>query len=304
MEHAWERDELLEAADELTVKRMEEFVPQLLSKLHIECLIHGNVTKEKSLELVSILEDRLKSTQPLRPLLPPHLLRKREIQMVDGSSFMYEISNRYHKSSCTEAYFQCSTQSTPNNMLMQLLVQIISDPVMDILRNKEQLGYIVYSGLRRSNCVQGLRVIVQSEKHPSYLEQRIEAFLIKFREMLENMDDKEFETHKEALANIRLEKPKTLAAQTRIFWSEISLQQYHFNRAEEEVNYLRTITKQELLEFFDNYIRYGAPHRHKLSVHVLSQVEGGAGKMPPPDMETLSSSPNGLVNPPPYIKVS
>ncbi|KAL0270074.1 UNVERIFIED_CONTAM: hypothetical protein PYX00_007602 [Menopon gallinae] len=302
LEHAWQRDELLEAAEELTVKRMEDFVPQLLSKLHVECLIHGNVTKEKSLELVSILENRLKSTQPLRPLLPPHLLRKREIQIVDGSSFLYEISNRYHKSSCTETYFQCCTQSTPNNMLMEILVQIISDPAFDILRNKEQLGYIVYSGLRRSNCVQGLRMIIQSEKHPSYVEQRIEAFLSKFREMLVDMDEKEFETHKEALANIRLEKPKTLAAQTRIFWREISLQQYHFNRAEEEVKYLRTITKKELLEFFDNYIKYEAPHRRKLSVHVLSQVEGGAGTLPPPDLENLSSSSNGLVNPPPYSK--
>jgi secreted Zn-dependent insulinase-like peptidase len=42
---------------------------------------------------------------------------------------------------------------------------------------QEQLGYIVFSGIRRSNGVQGLRVIVQSERHPSYVDQRVEAFL-------------------------------------------------------------------------------------------------------------------------------
>jgi insulysin len=45
--------------------------------------------------------------------------------------------------------------------------------------NQEQLGYIVFSGIRRSNGVQGLRVIVQSERHPSYVDQRVEAFLTK-----------------------------------------------------------------------------------------------------------------------------
>lgn len=37
----------------------------------------------------------------------------------------------------------------------------------------------MFSGIRRSNGVQGLRVIVQSEKHPSYVDQRVEAFLAK-----------------------------------------------------------------------------------------------------------------------------
>jgi insulysin len=44
---------------------------------------------------------------------------------------------------------------------------------------QEQLGYIVFSGIRKSNGVQGLRVIVQSERHPSYVDQRVEAFLAK-----------------------------------------------------------------------------------------------------------------------------
>jgi len=38
-------------------------------------------------------------------------------------------------------------------------------------------GYIVFSGVRRSNGVQGLRVIVQSDKPAEYVESRIEVFL-------------------------------------------------------------------------------------------------------------------------------
>ena len=38
-------------------------------------------------------------------------------------------------------------------------------------------GYIIFSGVRRSKGVQGLRVIVQSDRTPEYVEGRIEAFL-------------------------------------------------------------------------------------------------------------------------------
>ena len=37
----------------------------------------------------------------------------------------------------------------------------------------------MFSGIRRNNGVQGLRVLVQSDKNPQYVESRIEAFLLK-----------------------------------------------------------------------------------------------------------------------------
>ena len=38
-------------------------------------------------------------------------------------------------------------------------------------------GYIVFSGVRRASGVQGLRIIVQSDREPVYVESRVEAFL-------------------------------------------------------------------------------------------------------------------------------
>jgi len=46
-----------------------------------------------------------------------------------------------------------------------------------VLRHREQLGYIVYSSVSRNNGVQGLTVVVQSERSPDYLEGRVEAFI-------------------------------------------------------------------------------------------------------------------------------
>lgn len=65
------------------------------------------------------------------------------------------------------------------------------------------------------------------------------------------ISNEEFERHKEALAKQRLEKPKTLVGLVQVFWSEITKQQYNFNRAVVEVAHLRTITKEQLLTFFN-----------------------------------------------------
>lgn len=64
------------------------------------------------------------------------------------------------------------------------------------------------------------------------------------------MPEEEFTKHKEALAVQRLEKPKQLSHQSSIYWSEITSQQYHFDRANVEVAFLRTITKSDIIEFY------------------------------------------------------
>lgn len=204
-------------------------------------------------------------------------MRNREVQLADGSNFVYEVENRLHRSSCTETYLQCSLQSTQSNMVLELFVQIITEPCFNILRTKEQLGYIVFSGIRRSNGVQGLRIIVQSDRHPAYVDQRVEAFLANMGEHIRQISDEEFERHREALAAQRLEKPKRLASLSARFWSEIISQQYNFDRANIEVAYLRTVTKEDIVRFYDDLISSRSPGRHKLAVHVVSMAEGGAG---------------------------
>lgn len=93
-------------------------------------------------------------------------------------------------------------------------------------------GYIVFSGPRRANGVQGLRFIIQSEKAPHYLESRVEAFLKTMEKSVEEMGEEAFQKHIQALAIRRLDKPKKLAAECAKYWGEIISQQYNFDRGE------------------------------------------------------------------------
>lgn len=93
-------------------------------------------------------------------------------------------------------------------------------------------GYIVFSGPRRANGVQGLRFIMQSEKAPHYLESRVEAFLCTMEKAVEEMSEEAFQKHIQALAIRRLDKPKKLSAECAKYWGEIISQQYNFDRGE------------------------------------------------------------------------
>lgn len=111
----------------------------MLSKMHIECLIHGNASKERALKLVDIVENHMMSAVNVSPLLPRQLLLNRELKLEDGCNYVYEVTNGVHKSSCIELYYQCGLQSTENNILLELIAQIIEEPCYDRLRTQVRL---------------------------------------------------------------------------------------------------------------------------------------------------------------------
>ncbi|XP_054654801.1 insulin-degrading enzyme isoform X2 [Dunckerocampus dactyliophorus] len=270
-EVAWTKDELREALEDVTFPRLKAFIPQLLSRLHIEALLHGNITKESALDMMQMVEDTLIEHAHTKPLLPSQLIRYREVQVPDGGWYVYQQRNEVHNNCGIEIYYQTDMQTAHENMLLELFCQIISEPCFNTLRTKEQLGYIVFSGPRRANGVQGLRFIIQSEKAPHYLESRIEAFLCTMERSVEEMSDEAFQKHIQALAIRRLDKPKKLSAECAKYWGEIISQQYHFDRDNVEVAHLKTLTKDDIMQFYRERLTLTAPKRHKVSVHVLSR---------------------------------
>jgi len=270
----WHKEELSEVLPQLTVEAVTDFIPRLLANLHVECLVFGNCTPEHAISLYEGVVTKLSQECQSKPLLPSQLTKEREVELRDRHS-IYNTTNNVHKSSCIENYYQCGMQDTRQNMLLELFSQIINENCYNQLRTQEQLGYIVFSGVRRSNGAQGLRVIVQSDRHPIYLDQRIESFLSGVNKHLEDMEETEFQQHVEALATKRSEKPKKLGVRNGRYWSEILSQHYNFDRDDIEVACLRELSKQDIIKFFQSHIA-DTEERRKLSCHVVSTCEGGA----------------------------
>jgi insulysin len=88
----------------------------------------------------------------------------------------------------------------------------IKEAAFDQLRTKEQLGYIVFSSVKRiAQNILALSIIVQSShKDPMFLDSRIEDFLLNYRETLVSMTNEKLQIFVQALVEKLLEKPKNL----------------------------------------------------------------------------------------------
>lgn len=68
------------------------------------------------------------------------------------------------------------------------------------------------------------------------------------------MSDEEFNKYKDALAVKLLEKPKGLMKQAAVYQLEIDTLDYNFNRAQIEAESLKTIVKNDIVQFYNvNY---------------------------------------------------
>lgn len=112
-----------------------------------------------------------------RSLVPTQIMRLREVELPEGSNWLYKAETTTHSSSCASVLFQTGMQSPKNNVLIELLNQLAYEPSYDQLRTKEQLGYVVGTGVRRARGTQGFQILVQGDRHPAYVETRIDNFL-------------------------------------------------------------------------------------------------------------------------------
>ncbi len=65
------------------------------------------------------------------------------------------------------------------------------------------------------------------------------------------MSEDEFRVHVDALTLTKLEEPKKMSKQCELFWSEVVAHTYNFDRERSEVEALKTLTKQDVVEFFE-----------------------------------------------------
>jgi insulysin len=213
----------------IDVEDIQQFYPQLLRQIHIETLVHGNLYKEDALKLGDLVETTLN----------PRLLPRTQWPVSRNLIFPPGANSVYHKNladpknvnHCIE-YLLTVGDISDRTLLAktQLLAQMTHEPAFDQLRTKEQLGYVVFSGMRGTSTTVGFKFIIQSERNCKYLEARIESFLASYRKTLGNMSEVEFEKHKTSLINSRLEKLNNLDQETNRFWEHISVESFDFDQ--------------------------------------------------------------------------
>lgn len=264
-------EEYLAELPSITAEDVRQFKKQMLSQLRIDAYVHGNVYKEDALKLTDMVEATLKPRilpQAQWPVI-------RSLVLPPGSNYVYRktLKDPANVNHCLETFFYVGDKGDWGVRAKTLLLdQMAHEPAFDQLRTKEQLGYVVFSGARTFSTTYGFRFIIQSERTPEYLESRIEAFLNQFASTLESMSEADFEGHKRSLVVRRLEKLKNLDQESSRHWTQISSEYFSFDLAQQDAKNVKSLTKADMIEFFQTYIKPGSPTRAKVSVHLVAQA--------------------------------
>jgi len=140
----------------------------------------------------------------------------------------------------------------------------------------------------KSNSVLYVGILVQSNHSPTFVHTRIEDYLStvevswpdwfylninlfsggyllilkcvcgSVQRLLNDLSEDDFSKNKDSLSIKLAEKPKSQSEQAAVFRSEIKNQYYNFNRAKIEVEELRSITKSDIIDFYNVRRAYSA----------------------------------------------
>lgn len=226
-EHSHSVEELEAELPSITAEAVGVFRQELLAQMHIEVYVHGNLYKEDALKLTDMIETTLKPRVLPREQWPI----RRSLVLPPGANYIWRrtLKDTANVNHCIEYLLYVGEKSDRMIRAKTLLLdQITHEPCFNQLRTKEQLGYIVFSGVRASATTYGFRFIIQSEKTAPYLETRIELFLEGLVKTIEDMNETDFENNKRSLIVKRLEKPKHLDQETDKHWNQIHSEYYDF----------------------------------------------------------------------------
>ncbi|KAK7251087.1 hypothetical protein RIF29_33988 [Crotalaria pallida] len=185
--------------------------------------------------------------------------------LIDPLFSSQHLTNRIVKLERGMNYFypsECLNSDDENSALLHY----IQGP--EYVRTALPLGYITGLMQRWTTVYHPFHneVLACFSEGPGSIEQSIEAFLRMFETKLHELTNDEFKSNVNALIYMKLEKHKNLKEESIFFWREINNGTLRYGRRDFEVEALRQLSLQELIDFFDEYVKVCAPQKKILSV--------------------------------------
>eukprot|EP01041_Mallomonas_annulata_P009052 gene9052-18749_t len=229
-----------------TLDDFQTFANVLLRQMRYEILVHGNASQVEAQKISLLVEEHLKSgalphsQEPIR----------RVLAIRPGYQYIYrqnarDCNPKEVNSAIENLYLVCKEDVS----------HLLSEPLFDQLRTKEQLGYIVHNAIAKIGNINALRIIIQSNNtEPMALDDKIESFLISYHDVLEKLSEEDLKSNIQAVIEKLVEKPKNLDQETQRHWQEISSSTYLFNRRQLQADFLQNIKLSDVMLFYKMYI--------------------------------------------------
>ncbi|XP_058053291.1 nardilysin-like isoform X2 [Anopheles bellator] len=270
---------------QFTPDDIRQFARDFFAGIKVQVLVQGNLQSDTAKQVMqkvlhnfngTAIKD-LKTIEARAKEIPvgDHYLRIRNFRETDVNTV-------------TTSFYQAGPVTPFLNACLELLISLLEEPLFDILRTKEQLGYDVSTSLRDNSGILGFSITIHSQENKfsyDHINERIELFNRNFVEILRNMRDADFRLVQTSLIHRKQVVDTELKNEASRNWGEITTEEYIFNRYKLELEHIERLTKEDVLALFERLVM-DTSTRRKLCV----QVVGNAAK-PAADSANRGSSP-------------
>jgi len=235
---------------------------EVLSNVSLKCVLYGNFNYENVDEIINVLTP-INTNSGIKKIdnREYNYIKSKYNNLVEKSVLNTEESD----SSC----LLCINLGTnnihinnnwDNDIIFRNIFEIyIGDKFFNQLRTIEQLGYIT----KHFNCKIGSPkynvnmycFLVQSNvKDSSYLEDRIRHFLSEHLELIKNLSNEEFDQNKDTCRKMLLKPMNNIYEQYDEYHSEISTNEYMFDRRIQINKNLDNYTLENMISDINRFI--------------------------------------------------
>lgn len=258
---------------------LKDFLTVSLGRSYGTAIAIGNLDEKAAIELTAIVEKSFpfaplkRSERAIRQIVElPATGTLAEVALsgdsstYDGLRISRQEPNQNDENSAVSVYYQMESPLPERYVLLELLADIIEQPFFNSLRTQQQLGYIVFCGVRNRERARYLTFTVQSSLiGGSEITDRILDFVrTNVLSALEKLPEEELAQFKQGIAAKKLEPDQRLTSHASRLWSEIVFANYYnteekanipmFDRAKAEVAALNKINKKALIAFAKDFL--------------------------------------------------
>lgn len=281
----WPLVEKFTILPKISLEDIKEYSKSFSKQLYVQALMQGNLSEEFAHNVMNAVMTTL-NCQKIEEF---YLIESRTCEVPIGSNYVQcNAINEVDQNSVICNFYQIGPSSLRIEAILDLLMMFVDEPLFDTLRTKEQLGYDVSASVRVNSGIAGYSITVQCQEmkfSAEYVEKRMEAFRMQMMTILNDVNQEEFEHVRESLIKIKQVIDASLAEEFNRNWGEITCEEYIFDRRKLEVDILKILTKQDLIDFL---LENEHKNFRKLSVQVI-----GHKKI---ENEVKSNLENPLIN--------
>lgn len=263
----WLTIDKYKSLSDITLEDLKQFASQFSQQLYVQGLVQGNYTAIAAHHVMKTLL----ITLDCRPIQERQYIEDRSLQLPQGSHYIRAHNlNEQDANTVIINYYQIGPNSVRLECILDLLVLIVGEPLFNQLRTQEQLGYQVNAEVDITYGIAAYIVMVNSQETKttaSHVEQRIEVFRNKMLHIVDAMSQEDYDRTCDSLIKLKQITDMSLKSEVLRNWIEIISERFMFDYRRQQIEVLRKLTKEEVLDFLrDNN---ETSNMRKLSVQII-----------------------------------